>query len=121
MFPCCRQSYQQATAYKKHLETIHLDIVLSHIVIATTASIRPPTFIRDQLDNLTDPDYESDSRLEIPDFHTTSTEIDNMQNDSAKVGVSYPQVCVHPSGQETLPVQGDYLAKLMATQSSTRP
>jgi len=41
-----------------------------------------PTFVRNELENLTHSDYESDCKLEIPDFHTASGEIDDMQNDS---------------------------------------
>jgi len=54
-----------------------LDIVLSLSAIADAASIGP-TFVHDELENLTDSDYESDYRLEIPDFHTASGEIDDM-------------------------------------------
>ena len=89
-------------AYKKHLLTTHLDIVLSLSVIADAASMGP-TFVRDELENLTDSDYESDCRLEIPDFHTASGEIDDMQNDSDTEDISHPPVRVCPSGQETIP------------------
>jgi len=81
---------------------MHLDIVLSLSAIADAASIGP-TFVRDELENLTDSDYESHCRLEIPDFHTVSGEIDDMQNDSEMEDVSHPPVCVRPSGQETIP------------------
>jgi len=40
-----------------------------------------PTLVHDELENLTYSDYKSDCRLEIPDFHTASGEIDDMQND----------------------------------------
>jgi len=65
-----------------------------------------PTFLRDELENLTDSDYKSDCRLEIPDFHTASGEIDDMQNDSDTEDVSHPPVCVRLSGQETIPGAG---------------
>ena len=81
---------------------MHLDIVLSLNAIADAASMGP-TFGCDELENLTDSDYESDCRLEIPDFHTVSGEIDDMQNNSDMEDVSHPQVRVHPSGQETIP------------------
>ena len=62
-----------------------------------------PTFGCDELENLTDSDYESDCRLEIPYFHTASGEIDDMQNDSDTEDISYPPVRVRPTGQETSP------------------
>ena len=69
--PYCRRLYQQAAAYEKHLQTMHLDIFFSLSAIADAASMGP-TFVHDELEKLTDSDYESDCRLEIPDFHTTS-------------------------------------------------
>jgi len=74
---------------------MHLDIVLSISAIADAASIGP-TFVRDELENLTDSDYESDCRLEIPDFHTASGERDYMQNDSDTEEVSHPPVRMRP-------------------------
>jgi len=62
-----------------------------------------PTCVRDELENLTDSDYKSDCRLEIPDFHTASGEIDDIQNDSDTEDVSHPPVRLRPSGQETIP------------------
>ena len=59
---------------------MHLDIVLSLSAIAEAASMGP-TLVHDELENLTYSDYKSDCRLEIPDFHTASGEIDDMQND----------------------------------------
>jgi len=104
-FPYCRRRYQQAAAYEKHVQTMHLDIVLSLRAIADAASLAP-TFVRDELENLTDSDYECDCRLEIPDFHTASGEIDDMQNDSDREDVSHAPVRVRPSGQETIPGAG---------------
>jgi len=109
--PYCRRRYQQAAAYEKHLQTMHLDIVLSVSPIADAASMGP-TFVRDELENLTDSDYESDCRLKIPDFHTASGEIDNMQNDSDTEDVSHPPVRVHRSGQETIPGAGRPLSEV---------
>jgi len=71
-----------------------------------------PTFVRDELENLTDSDYESDCRLKIPDFHRPSGEIDDMQNDSDTEDVSYPPVHVRPSGQETIPRAGRPLGEV---------
>jgi len=45
---------------------MHLDILFSLSAIVDAASMRP-TFVSDELDNLTDSDYESDCRLKIPD------------------------------------------------------
>jgi len=71
-----------------------------------------PTFVRDELENLTDSDYESDCRLEIPDFHTASGEIDDMQNDSVREDVCHPPVRMRPSGQETIPGAGRPLGEV---------
>jgi len=90
---------------------MHLDIVLSLSAIAEAASMGP-TFVRDELENLTDSDYESDCRLEIPDFHTASGEIDDMQNDSDKEDVSHPPVRMRPLGQETIPRAGRPLGEV---------
>jgi len=84
---------------------MHLDIVLSFSAIADAASMGR-TFVRDELENLTDSDYESACRLVIPDFHTASGEIDDMQNDSDTEHVSHPPVGLRPSGQETIPGAG---------------
>jgi len=81
---------------------MHVDIVLSLSAIADADSMRP-NFVRDELENLTDSDYESDCRLEIPDFHSASGEIDDMQNDSDTEDISHPPVSMCPSGQETIP------------------
>jgi len=109
--PYCRLSYQQAAAYEKHLQTMHLDIVLSLSAIVDPASMGP-TFVRDELENLTDSDYESDCGLEIPDFYTASGEIDDMQNDSDTEDVADPPVRGRPSGQETLPGAGRPLGEV---------
>jgi len=81
---------------------MHLDIVLSLSAIADAASMGT-TFVHDEIESLTDSDYESDCRLEIPDFPAASCEIDDMQNDSDTEDVSQPPVRVRPSGQETIP------------------
>ena len=95
--PYCRRRYQQAAAYEKYLQTMHLEMVLSLSAIVDAASMRP-TFVCDELENLTDSDIESDCRLEIPDFHTASGEKDDMQNDSDTEDVSHPPVRVRPLG-----------------------
>ena len=76
---------------------MHLDIVLSLSAIADAASMGP-SFVRDELENLTESDYESDCTLEIPDVNTVSGEIDDMQNNSDTEDVSHPQVRVRPAG-----------------------
>jgi len=111
--PYCRRRYQQAAADEKHLHTMHLDIVLSLNAIADAASSRARrTFVRDELENMTDSDYESDPGLEITDIHTTSGVIDDMHNDSDTEDVSHPPVCARPSGQETIPGAGRPLSEV---------
>jgi len=90
---------------------MHLDIVLSLSANGDAASMGP-TFVRNQLENLTDSDNESECRLEIPDFHTASGEMDDMQNDSDTEEVSHPPVRMRPSGQETIPSAGRLLSKV---------
>jgi len=103
--PYYRGRYQRAAAYAKHLHKMYLDIVRSLSAIAEAASMGP-TFVRDELENRTDSDYESACRLEIPDFHTATGERDDMQNDSDTEEVSHPPVRVRPAGQETIPSAG---------------
>ena len=56
---------------------MHLDMVLSLSAIVDAASMGP-AFVRNELENLTNSDYESHCRLEIPDLHTPSGEIADM-------------------------------------------
>jgi len=98
---------------------MHLDMVLSLRAIADVASMAP-SFVHDELENLTNSDYESNCRFEIPDFHTACGERDDRQNDSDTEDISHPPVCVHPSGQETIPSPADHSANLLDKQSSTR-
>jgi len=90
---------------------MHLDMVLSLSAIADAASMRP-TFVLDELENLTNSAYESDCALKIPDFHTASSEIEDMQNDSDTEEVSHTPVRVRPSGQETIPGASRPLGKV---------
>ena len=81
--PYCRRRYQQAAAYEKHLQTMHLDIVfsLSAIADATSAAQAPFLHARNESD-LSDSDYESDTQVEIADCHAASDETNEyMQND----------------------------------------
>jgi len=89
---------------------MHLDIILSRCAIADVASMRP-TFVRDELENLTDSVYESDCRLKIPDFYTASGEIDDMQNDSDTEEGSHPPG-VRSSCQESIPGPGRPLGEV---------
>jgi len=92
---------------------MHHDVVLSLNAIADAAySAGRPTFVRDEPENMTDSDYESDPRLEIADIHTASGKIDNMHNDSDREDVSHPQVRARPSGQETIPGAGRPLGEV---------
>jgi len=111
--PYCRRGYQQPAAYEKHLHTMHLDIVLSLNAIADAASSTArPTFVRDQLENMTDSDYEYDPGLEIADIHTTSSEIDDMHNDSDTEDISHPPVRAPPLDQQTIPGAGRPLGEV---------
>jgi len=92
---------------------MHLDIVLSLNVIADAASCTArPTFVGDELENMTDSDYESDPGLEIADIHTASGEIDDMHNDSDREDVSHLPVLERPSVQETIPGAGRPLGEV---------
>src|SRR5437588_4152081 len=79
----CRRRYQQAAAYEKHLQTMHLDIVLSLLAIAnpTSGSPRPTAFISDGNINQSDLDYESDPGLEIADCWVACNKIDDIEHD----------------------------------------
>jgi len=86
---------------------MRLDIVLSLNVIADVASSPArPTFVRYELENMTDSDYESDPGLKIAYIHTASSVIDHMHNDSDTEDVSHPPVGARPSVQETIPGAG---------------
>jgi len=92
---------------------MHLDIVLSLNAIADTASSTArPTFVRDELENMTVSDYDSDPGLEIADIHTASGEIDDIPNDSDTEDVSHPPVRTRHSGQETIPGAGRPLGEV---------
>jgi len=92
---------------------MHLEIVLSLNAIADAASSTARrTFVSDELENMTDSDYESDPGLEIADIHITSSEIDDMHNDSDTEDVSHPLVQVRPSGHETIPGAGRPLGEV---------
>jgi len=99
---------------------MHLDIVLSLSAIAKPAPMGA-TVVRHELESLTDSDYESDCRLEIPDFHTASGEIDDMQNDSDTEDVSDSPVRVRPSGQETTSHAGRPIGEVAGYTELNKP
>jgi len=103
--PYGRRHYQRAAAYEKHLQIMHLDIVLSLRLNADLISLGPPAFLHDENNNQSDSDYESNHRLEIAHCRTANNEIDdNMQNNSEAEDISYPPVCRCPLSQE--PISG---------------
>jgi len=109
--PYCRGRYQQAAAYEKHLQAMHLDIVLSLDANADLTSPGPPAFVHDENINQSNSDYESDYRLEMADCRAASSEIDDdMQNDSDAEDVSHPPVCRGPWSQETISGAGRVLS-----------
>jgi len=92
---------------------MHLDIVLPlNRIVHRACSTAQPTFVRDELENMTNSDYKSDRGLEIADIHTASGEIDDMHNDSDTEYVSHPLVHHLPSGQETIPGAGRPLGEV---------
>jgi len=92
---------------------MHLDIILSVTAIVDAASSTARlTLVRDELQNMTDSDYESDRVPEIADIQTASGEIDDMHNDSDTEDVSHPPVAVRRWGQETIPGAGRPLGEV---------
>ena len=85
--PYCRQRYQQAAAYERHLQTVHLDIVFSLSAIADATSAAQAPFLRARNESdLSDSDYESDTQLEIADCHAASDEINEYMQKDPDVG-----------------------------------
>jgi len=107
-YPYCRRRYQQAAAYKKHLQTIHLDIVLSLRVRATAdLGSRLATAFR-QHENIDpdDSDNEFDPELEIEDQGAyNEVENDTQDNSDAEHASELPAPG-HPSSQEIIPGAG---------------
>jgi len=109
--PYCRRRYQQAAAYEKHSQTMHLNILLSLPANADLTSSGPPAFVYDENINQSDSDYKSDHRMEITDCCAASSKIDNdIQNDSDAEDISHPPVCRRPSSQETISSTGRVLS-----------
>jgi len=99
-----------------------LDIILSRHAIADAASSTArPTFVHDELENMTDSDYKSDPGLEIADIHTASGEIDDMHNNSDTEDISTHRSARALRVKNLFPVPADLSAKLLAIPSSTRP
>src|SRR5437879_13603370 len=88
--PYCRQCYQQAAAYEKHLQAKHQDILLflcasmdqtSRRMAAVTDHENVNQLLSTTTNCLTnqesDSDYESDLGLEITDCNSVGSETDN--------------------------------------------
>jgi len=92
---------------------MHFDLIRSLKAIADAAFCTArDTFVRDELENKTDSEYDFDPGLKIADIHTASREIDNMHNHSETEDVSYPPVRARPWGQETIPGAGRPLGEV---------
>ena len=104
--PYCRQRYQQATAYEKHLERIHDDNVLSlHAIVDTTLpGLR--AFAPDENRDQGDSDYESDPMLEIADCYAARNDPGDMQHNSDEEDFSQPPDRGCPSSQVSIPGTG---------------
>src|SRR5437588_2333510 len=116
---CCRR-YQQEDAYKKHLQTMHLDIVLSLRAIAdpTSGSPRPTAFISDGNINRSDSDYESDPGLEIADCRVACNEIDDIEHDSDTEDIPDPPRAGAHRAKKLFQELEDHSAMLITIQSS---
>ena len=104
--PYCRRRYQQAAAYKKHLETMHHDILVSLRAIVDTTLPGLRTFSPDENSYQGDSDYESDQMLEIADCYAASNDPGDMQHDSDEQDFSQPLDRGRPSSQESIPCAG---------------
>jgi len=102
----CRRRYEQTTAYEKHLETMHHDILLSlrAIVDRTLPGLR--AFAPDENSDQGDSDYESDPMLEIADCYAASNDPGDMQHDSDEKDLSQPPDRGRPSSQDSFPGAG---------------
>ncbi|PUU79382.1 hypothetical protein B9Z19DRAFT_1064276 [Tuber borchii] len=98
---------------RKHLQTMHLDIVL--FLCANTDLISPelPAFILNENIDQSELDYETNHWLEIADCHRVSSKIDdNMQNELDAKNVFHPLVCGRPLSQETIADAGRVLSNV---------
>src|SRR6201995_3944863 len=88
--PYCRRRYQQAAAYKKHLETMHHDILLSLRGIVDTTLPELRAFTPDENRDQCDSDYEPNPMMEIADCYAASNYPGDMQHDSDEEDFSQP-------------------------------
>ena len=94
---------------------MHLDIVFSLSVIADATSAAQAPFLRARNESdLSDSDYESDTRLEIADCHAASNEINEyMQNDPDVGDACHSPVRGCPSSQQTISGAGRPLSNVV--------
>ena len=107
--PYGRRGYQQASAYEKHLETMHYDILLSLCAIVDTTLPGLRAFAPDEKRDQGHSDYESDPMLDIADFYAASNDPGDMQHDSDKKYFSQPPGRGCPYSQESIPGAGRVL------------
>src|SRR5205807_1981997 len=114
-YPYCRRRYQQAAAYEKYLQTMHLDIIFSHSAIADMTSIAQAPFLHTHDESeLSDTDYTSDTRPEIADCHAARDEINEyMQNDPDVGDACHSPVRGCPSIQQTISRAGRLLSNVV--------
>jgi len=110
--PYCRRRDEPAAAYKKHLETMHHDILPSLRAIVDTTLPGLRAFAPDETSDQGDSDYESDPMLEIADCYAASNDPGDMQHDSDKEDLSQPPDGSRPSSQESIPGAGRALGDL---------
>ena len=97
---------------------MHLDIVRSLHPNADLILPVQTSFVFNENFDQSNLDYESYQGLEIADYHTSSSEIDNdMPNDSNAEDVSLPPLSGRPLSQATIWVLAKYSATLLAIQS----
>ena len=114
-YPYCRRRYQQAAAYEKHLQTIHLDIVLSLRLCATAdqSTLQPPAFREHENVDPDDSDDESDPEVEIEDQGAYNNIENDRQDDSDAEDTSEPWGRGRPSSQEIIPGAGRRLGDVV--------
>ena len=100
--PYWRRRYQQAAAYKKHLEIMHHDILLSLRANVDTTLLGLRAFAPDEYSDQGDSDYKSDPMLEIADCYAASNDTGNMQHDSDDEDFNQPPDRWCPSSQESI-------------------
>jgi hypothetical protein len=122
--PYCRQRYQQAAAYEKHLQKMHSDILSLQATVEQTLRV-PTAFVRGKnpnqtnisitnrpLGDLSDSDYESDPSPEIIDcdsYSASDTTDDDIRYDSDGEDIFQPPAQGRPLSQQTIPGAGRIL------------